>query len=54
LKSAVYREDGEREQQMEKWVEILNMVLIEGFTREEFEDSIPELMESAVDRFLFS
>lgn len=36
-----------------KWIEILNIICIEGFTKEEFEDSIPELMESAVDRFLF-
>lgn len=54
MKSALYREDQEREENIIKWVEILNIVLIEGFTREEFDDSIPELMESAVDRFLFS
>ncbi|WP_135552110.1 hypothetical protein [Paenibacillus cymbidii] len=52
-KAAVMREGAEQEEQITKWVEILNLVLIEGFTREEFEDSVPELMESAVDRFLF-
>ncbi|MGG1637226.1 hypothetical protein [Paenibacillus sp. NRS-1760] len=35
-----------------KWIEILNIICIEGFTKEEFENSIPELMESAVERFL--
>lgn len=45
--------DEEREIAAGKWIEILNIILIEGFSKEEFEDSIPELMESAVDRFLF-
>lgn len=43
----------EKEAAAGKWIEILNIICIEGFTKEEFEDSIPELMESAVDRFLF-
>ncbi|WP_274362756.1 hypothetical protein [Paenibacillus thermotolerans] len=46
-------DDKRRIEQIDKWVEILNMVTIEGFTREEFEDSIPEQMELAVERFLF-
>lgn len=54
IKIAVQLEDeSRREEQINKWVEILNIVTIEGFTREEFEDSIPEQMETAVDRFLF-
>ncbi|MCR8633494.1 hypothetical protein [Paenibacillus radicis (ex Xue et al. 2023)] len=36
------------------WVELLNLIFIEGFTREEFNDSLPEQMEDAVERFLFS
>ncbi|OMF37433.1 hypothetical protein BK133_05095 [Paenibacillus sp. FSL H8-0548] len=42
----------EKEVATAKWVEILNIICIEGFDKEEFEDSIPELMESAVERFL--
>ncbi|PWW06335.1 hypothetical protein DFQ01_103237 [Paenibacillus cellulosilyticus] len=38
---------------IEKWLEILNMILIEGITREELNDCIPELVEAAVERFLF-
>ena len=54
VKIAVQLDDEKRrEEQINKWVEILNMVTIEGFTREEFEDSIPEQVESAVERFLF-
>lgn len=45
--------DDEKEAAAGKWVEILNIICIEGFTKEEFEDCIPELMESAVERFLF-
>lgn len=47
-------DESRREEQISKWVEILNMVTIEGFTREEFDDSIPEQMEQAVERFLFN
>ncbi|ANY70409.1 hypothetical protein BBD42_30865 [Paenibacillus sp. BIHB 4019] len=43
----------ESETMVSNWVEILNMICIDGFTREEFDNSIPELMESAVDRFLY-
>lgn len=50
-KSAIYEND---EVQINKWVEILNIICLEGFSREEFEDSIPELMEDAVVRFLFA
>jgi hypothetical protein len=49
-KFAVYRGD---EEQINKWVEILNIICIEGFAREEFDDSIPEQAEAAVERFLF-
>jgi myo-inositol-1-phosphate synthase len=49
-KFAVYNGD---ETEIQKWVEILNIICVEGFTREEFDDSIPEQMESAVERFLF-
>jgi myo-inositol-1-phosphate synthase len=49
-KFAIYNDD---EEQITKWVEILNIICIEGFSREEFDNSIPEQMESAVDRFLF-
>jgi hypothetical protein len=55
IKSAVYQKEPEKaEEQIKKWVEILNIVTIEGFTREEFDDCIPEQMEAAVDRFLFA
>jgi hypothetical protein len=55
IKPAVQLSDKEKsEEQILKWVEILNIVTIEGFTREEFDDSIPEQMEAAVDRFLFA
>lgn len=50
VKAAVFKGD---EEQINKWVEILSVICVEGFTREEFEDSVPEQMESAVDRFLF-
>lgn len=54
IKYAINREQpDEAEVQVQKWVDILNMVLIEGFTREEFDDCIPEQMEAVVDRFLF-
>lgn len=49
-KFAIYKND---EEQINKWVEILNIICIEGFTREEFEHSIPEQAEAAVERFLF-
>lgn len=47
-------DESEQGEQIGKWVDIMNLIFIEGFTREEFEDSIPELMEEAVERFLFS
>lgn len=51
VKAAVFDED---EEQIEKWVEILNVICMEGFTREEFSDSIiPDQVDSAVARFLF-
>ncbi len=54
MKPTVTLSEGEeQEKAIAKWVEILNIICIQGFTREEFEDGIPELMESAVDRFLF-
>jgi|GEM_PF-2742297 hypothetical protein len=46
-------EGDEQEKAIAKWLEILSIICIEGFTREEFEDSIPELLEAAVERFLF-
>lgn len=55
VKVAVQLDDeGRRDEQINKWVEILDMVTIDGFTRKEFDDSIPEQLESAVERFLFS
>lgn len=54
IKFAVNQKDQKDiDTQIDKWVEVLNIITIEGFSREEFEDSIPEQMESAVDRFLF-
>jgi hypothetical protein len=54
IKAAANQRDKEKaEEQTVRWVEILNIVLIEGFSREEFDDSIPEQMESAVEQFLF-
>lgn len=55
IKHAIQQDDEKKsEEQIKKWIEILNIVLIEGLTREEFDNSIPEAMENAVDRFLFS
>lgn len=55
IKFAIHQEDADKvDEQINKWVEILNIICIDGFSREEFEDSVPEQMESAVDRFLFS
>jgi len=55
IKFAIQQSDPEKvEEQIGKWVEILNLIFIEGFTREEFDDSIPEQMEATVDRFLFA
>lgn len=51
--AVVFQEGEELESTIDKWTEILNIILIEGFTREEFEEYIPELLEEAVDRFLF-
>lgn len=48
----VYQEEEEKDKGIAQWVEILNLILIEGFVREEFDDCIPELLEGAVDRFL--
>lgn len=53
IKALIHRQD-DMESQITKWIDILNLILIEGFTREEFDNSIPELMERAVDQFLFS
>jgi hypothetical protein len=53
IKYAITKDEAESEVQIERWVEILNMVFVEGFTREEFDNSIPELMAEAVERFLF-
>lgn len=50
-KYAIYKGD---EEAISTWVELLNLIFIEGFTREEFNDSLPEQMEEAVDRFLLS
>lgn len=50
IKSAIFNKD---EEQINKWVEILDVVFVDGFSREEFDESIPELMEDAVHRFLF-
>jgi hypothetical protein len=53
IKYANQKEESEREIQIDRWVEILNLIFVEGFTREEFDNSIPELMAGAVDQFLF-
>lgn len=50
-KGAIYSKD---EEQIGRWVEILSIICVEGFTREEFNDSIPEQVEAAVERFLFA
>lgn len=49
IKYAVYKQEDEH---IERWIEILNIIFVEGFTREEFYNSYPELMEKAVERFL--
>lgn len=54
IKFSAHKKEVEYEEYTGRWIEILNIILIEGFNREEFENSIPELMESAVNRFLFS
>lgn len=46
-------DETKREEQITKWVQILNMITIEGFTKEEFMDSIPEQVELAVEQFLY-
>jgi len=50
VKSSVFQND---EESIGTWVEILDMVCVEGFTREEFDNSIPGQVEDAVSRFLF-
>ncbi|MEK5415178.1 hypothetical protein [Paenibacillus sp. FSL L8-0708] len=51
--AAVFEEGEEQEATFNKWTEILNMVFIEGFERSGIEDFIPEVLEEAVERFLF-
>jgi hypothetical protein len=43
----------EYEQELNKWLEVLNIITIEGFTREEFEDSFPDSLGNAISRFLY-
>ncbi|AIQ29371.1 hypothetical protein P40081_15340 [Paenibacillus sp. FSL P4-0081] len=52
--AAVFQEGDEQKATYDKWSEILNIVFIEGFDGAEIEEYIPEVLEEAVDRFLFS
>ncbi|OMF30963.1 hypothetical protein [Paenibacillus sp. FSL H8-0259] len=52
--AAVFQEGDEQKATYEKWSEILNIVFIEGFSGADIEEFIPDVLEEAVDRFLFS
>lgn len=52
--AAVFQDGDEQKATYDKWSEILNIVFIEGFDGTGIEEFFPEVLEEAVDRFLFS